>query len=276
LRYQNEAALRELVTTVVSWQPLTSLGEAERALFKTVLDSSDGAVATKETIFHPQGGGQPSDVGVITTQGNPQLQFDVKLVRKLPNGLVLHAGNHVKPVSAGTEAEDDIPPPVFHELQSVQLSVDDETRNYHSRLHTAGHLVGLAVRRLEKVIGVVSELKANHAPGSAWVEFGGSIAGEHKDAIQNAVDEMVASNLPVLVRWWDSQQMKDGCMSVPDVAPTDAGELWRVVEVEGLGAYPCGGTHLPATGDVGKVVIRKISRAKGKSKVSYEVAPAKA
>lgn len=268
--------MREIVTTVVSWQPLTSLGEAERALFKTVLDSSDGAVATKETIFHPQGGGQPSDVGVITAQGNPQLQFDVKLVRKLPNGLVLHAGNRVKPASAGTEAEDDIPAPVFHESQAVQLSVDDETRNYHSRLHTAGHLVGLAVRRLEKVIGVVSELKANHAPGSACVEFGGSIAGEHKDAIQSAVDEMVASNLPVLVRWWDSQQVKDGCMSVPDVVPSDAGELWRVVEVEGLGAYPCGGTHLPATGDIGKVVIRKISRAKGKSKVSYEVAPAKA
>jgi Ser-tRNA(Ala) deacylase AlaX len=254
--------LRELVTTVVSWQALSKLEESERALFKTVLESTDSAVVTKETIFHPQGGGQPSDVGTITTEALP-FKFDVKLVRKLPNGLVLHAGNRL-PQSSEADT-------VFAEAQPVVLKLHDDTRNYHSRLHTAGHLIGLAVRRLESLIGAVTELKANHAPGTAFVEFGGLIAGEHKDAIQVAVDEMVASNLNVLVRWWDIEQVKRECMSVPDMVPADAGELWRVVEVEGKGSYPCGGTHLPMTGDVGKVVVKKISRAKGKSKISYDI-----
>lgn len=263
LRYQTESVLRELVTTVVSWQALSKLEENERALFKTVLDSTEGAVVTKETIFHPQGGGQPSDVGTITTDPDSQFKFDVKLVRKLPNGLVLHAGNRLPPLP---EIE-----PVFSEAQPVVLKVDDDTRNYHSRLHTAGHLIGLAVRGLESTIGAVTELKANHAPGTACVEFGGSIASEHKDAIQAAVDEMVASNLNVLVKWWDTEQVKRDCMSVPDVVPADEGELWRVVEVEGKGSYPCGGTHLPTTSDVGQVIVKKISRAKGKSKISYDI-----
>lgn len=269
-RYQHEGGLRELVTSVVSWHKLDALEETERSLFKTVLDTSDGAVATRETIFHPQGGGQPSDRGTITAQDDPELQLDVSLVRKLPSGLILHAGSRAGTCSSSLS-------PVFRASQAVVLKIDSAARDYHSRLHTAGHLIGLAVRRLEATIGPVTELKANHAPGSAWVEFGGSIAGEHKDAIQAEVDGMVASALPVTVRWWDAQTVREKSMSgLAGVADLPEGEvLFRVVEVEGLGAYPCGGTHLPTTADVGKVVVRKISRAKGKSKVSYEVEPGK-
>ncbi|OIW26069.1 ThrRS/AlaRS common domain-containing protein [Coniochaeta ligniaria NRRL 30616] len=274
-RYQHDASLRELVTSVVAWHPLSTLEEPDRSLFKTVLSTSSGAVATKETIFHPQGGGQPSDRGTITAADDPSLQLDVSLVRKLPSGLILHAGSRAGTCSPATTTA--TAPPLFTESQSVVLKIDTPTRNHHSRLHTAGHLIGLAVRGLESAIGAVTELKANHAPGSAWVEFGGSIAGEHRDAIQAAVDAMVASDLPVRVKWWDAQTVKDKSMSgLAGVADLPEGEhLFRVVEVEGLGAYPCGGTHLPTTGDVGRVVVRKISRGKGKSKVSYEVEPGK-
>ncbi|GKT97520.1 thrRS/alaRS common domain-containing protein [Colletotrichum tofieldiae] len=83
--------MRELVTSVISWQPLAALEEKDRALFKSVFNTSDGAIVMKETIFHPQGDGQPSDCGTIMSKENPQLRFEVHLVRKLPNGLILHA-----------------------------------------------------------------------------------------------------------------------------------------------------------------------------------------
>lgn len=202
------------------------------------------------------------------------LSLNVKLVRKLASGVILHVGSLV-PATAETtpETTTDVP---FKKAQKVVLRVDDEVRNYHSRLHTAGHLIGLAVRQLAAAIGEVSEVKANHAPGSSFVEFAGLIGGEHKPAIQGAVDKMVAADRAVSVRWWDAQQAKQRCMAVPDTAAFPPGEdLMRVVEVEGWGAYPCGGTHLPTTGAIGKVVIRKISRQKGISKISYEVAPSK-
>ncbi|KAL2015072.1 hypothetical protein VTK56DRAFT_6407 [Thermocarpiscus australiensis] len=277
-RYQTDASLRELVTSVVSWQSPASLEEQGRALFKAVLDSCDGAVATEETIFHPQGGGQPSDRGTITAEADPRgLSLDVKLVRKLASGVILHVGSLVPATTAETTAEKtttDVPAPAFKEGQKVVLRVDDEVRNYHSRLHTAGHLIGLAVRQLAAAIGEVSEVKANHTPGSSFVEFAGLIGGEHKPAIQGAVDKMVAADRAVSVRWWDARQAKERCTAVPDAAAFPPGEdRMRVVEVEGWGAYPCGGTHLPTTGAIGKVVIRKISRQKGISKISYEVAP---
>jgi Ser-tRNA(Ala) deacylase AlaX len=260
------------VSTVVSWHTLKSLPDPEQALFKPVLDTCPSGVTVKETIFHPQGGGQPSDRGTITSRSDPSRRLDVSLVRKLSSGAILHAGS---PAGTCSPAPDSATSQLFNPGDEVVLAIDRATRDHHSRLHTAGHLIGLAVRKLESLIGPVTELKANHAPGAACVEFGGSIAGEHRDAIQARVDEYVAADLPVHVRWWDAQTVKDKAMSGLDgVAELPEGEdLFRVVEVEGLGAYPCGGTHLPKTGDVGKVVIRKISRAKGKSKVSYDVEP---
>lgn len=274
-RYQHDASLRELLTSVVSWHPLSTLSDPDRSLFKSVLDATSSAVAVEETIFHPQGGGQPSDRGTIASASNPDLQLDISLVRKLASGQILHAGSRAGTCAPPLANHPDAP--LFGAGHAVVLRIDSATRDYHSRLHTAGHLVGLAVRRLESVVGAVTELKANHAPGSAWVEFGGSVASEHKAAVQAEVDAMVAADVPVSVRWWDAETVREKAMSGLDgVAELPEGEsLFRVAEVEGLGAYPCGGTHLPTTGDVGKVVVRKISRAKGKTKVSYEVEPGK-
>jgi Ser-tRNA(Ala) deacylase AlaX len=42
-----------------------------------------------------------------------------------------------------------------------------------------------------------------------------------------------------------------------------------VVEMVGLGSYPCGGTHVGDCGGCGRIEVRKISRSKGVSRVSY-------
>jgi Ser-tRNA(Ala) deacylase AlaX len=44
-----------------------------------------------------------------------------------------------------------------------------------------------------------------------------------------------------------------------------------VVEMEGLGSYPCGGTHVTDCSKVGKIEVKKITRSKGVSRVSYRV-----
>lgn len=134
-RYQQDAALRELAVTVVSCQPLSALPEDERALFKTASDD-DYVVETSETIFHPQGGGQPSDTGTMKSDTiSKQVTFQVNMARKLPSGQILHAGSFVG----------DQPQQPFSAGKTVIQAVDSEKRDYHSRLHTAGHLIGLAV-----------------------------------------------------------------------------------------------------------------------------------
>lgn len=79
-------------------------------------------------------------------------------------------------------------------------------------------------------------------------------------------------NIPVNIDWWDEKKAKAHCAALPEgFSIPDDGNV-RVVDVDGVGAYPYGGTHLPTTGDIGETVVRKISRQKDVTKISYAIA----
>lgn len=256
--YQKQASLHELVTKIISCKSTRPLSENDRALFKDTEDS-DYVIATEETIFHPQGGGQPSDNGQMKLERDQSVSFDVKLVRKAAKSQIYHLGRFSGPEQ------------LLWEGDIVVQIIDTAKRNYHSRYHTAGHILGLAVKQLKGKIGDVSEVKANHAPGMAFVEFRGLIAGEHKSDIQERVNELVQENLPVKFDWWGEQKAKTHCAALSEgFSMPDDGDV-RVVDVEGVGAYPCGGTHLPTTADIGSIVVRRISRQNGVTKISYAI-----
>ncbi len=104
------------------------------------------------------------------------------------------------------------------------------------------------------------------------MEFVGVIEGKHLAAIQAKTDEFVASRRKVLIHWWPMDRLRRECFGVgEDFVLPDGEEEGRVVEMEGLGAYPCGGTHVGDCGEVGRVEVRKIARSKGVSRVSYKV-----
>lgn len=52
---------------------------------------------------------------------------------------------------------------------------------------------------------------------------------------------------------------------------SESEQLVRAVDIVRAGAYPCGGTHVSDSSKVGNVLIKKISRSKGISKISYNI-----
>jgi Ser-tRNA(Ala) deacylase AlaX len=77
----------------------------------------------------------------------------------------------------------------------------------------------------------------------------------------------------VEIDWWDEDDFKANGMErlIPDRATLGMaeGEKFRVVKIVGAETYPCGGTHVPSTRQCGKTMVKKISRAKGMSRVGY-------
>lgn len=260
--YHKQDALLTLSAKVEACFPLSELAEDLKPLFKGASAETDHVLVMDRTVFYAQSGGQPADAGTvrsISDNGSSSTTFTVKGVRKSPGDTILHLGtfddNNGEPFAAGTE---------------VQQSVDEATRTLHCKLHDGGHVVSLAVRRLASSIPNVTELKAQHYPGSSFVEFQGHIGGEHKEAIEKASNDMIAEDLPIEVRWWTPEELKEKCWSVPEGLRLPEGEeLARAVDVVGAGAYACGGTHMRTTGQLGGIVIRKIARQKGISKISY-------
>lgn len=81
---------------------------------------------------------------------------------------------------------------------------------------------------------------------------------------------MLEKDLPVKVFWWTEKELRENCVHVPTEMTAPDGELLRAVDIVGAGAYPCGGTHVASTKLCGKITVRKISRSKGTSRISYE------
>jgi len=259
LAFQQDAKLHKLPTKVTAIHAFSSLEEANRGLFKQGTDQ-DHVVVTEKTIFHPQGGGQPSDVGTMT--GPSGETFDVQAVRMdaVQDGQVLHFGRFASNP--------------FKSDDTVEQAIDVEKRLLYSRLHTAGHVLGAAVRHLlEKEVEGFDELKASHFPDSAACEFAGLIEGRWKDPVQKKVDEYVAAAMPVEIDWWDEGDFKKHGLErlIPDRSLAPPGEKFRVVNIVGAEVYPCGGTHVDTTDLCGPTKVKKISRSKGTSRVSYTV-----
>jgi Ser-tRNA(Ala) deacylase AlaX len=84
-------------------------------------------------------------------------------------------------------------------------------------------------------------------------------------------NELVEKNFPVNLHWWEMSILNEKCAAVLDGFTLPEGELARVVEIESVGAYPCGGTHVTSTKGVGAIVVGKIKRSKGMTKISYSV-----
>jgi len=125
--YQLDSTLRQLNTTVLKVEPCSNLPEAELQLFGKIDESKIyQIVITSASIFHPQGGGQPSDRGKMETELG---QFEVITVRRNGKGELLHLGKF-----------SDLGGNIFRKDDMVIQSVDSEARNLHSRYHTAVRL----------------------------------------------------------------------------------------------------------------------------------------
>jgi alanyl-tRNA synthetase len=108
-----------------------SCNRTEDGYFQVVLSAS---------LFHPQGGGQPSDQGTIC-------DASVLRVSQVEDQLV-----HV--------CDREVP------LGSVRIDVSSAARSLHARLHSAGHLIGCCGEQFGW-----RAVKGHHWPGEARVVF---------------------------------------------------------------------------------------------------------
>ncbi|KAK5991922.1 Alanyl-tRNA editing AlaX-L-like protein [Cladobotryum mycophilum] len=275
LAFHYDGKLLKLQTKVASIRPFSALEEANRQIFKQASDEHDFVIVTNETIFHPQGGGQPSDEGEITTIASnvgpdvdvPPVSIVISAVRMdvVNDGQVLHLGRFKDPSSASR----------VHAGDAVEQIIDADKRLLYSRLHTAGHVLGSAVRHLlEKEIEGFDELKASHFPDSAACEFKGLIDGKWKPQIQERVNDYVNRAMPVEIDFWTEEDFRREGLErlIPDRSLLPPGEdKFRVVRIVGAEVYPCGGTHVDTTDLCGATTVKKIARSKGVSRVSYTV-----
>lgn len=217
-------------------------------------------IATDKTIFHPQGGGQPSDVGTMTMQSGRT--FTVLRVDRnrdvVVGGPIWHTGTLDGDGSAIKVGD------------QLTQSVDAEPRQLHARLHSAGHMLEAVVNQMPGYNLAVTA--GDHTPNGPYLRFSGVVPSdqlpEFKQRIQDQVDKLVAANAETINTEVDPAEIA-GRFKVPPGQPTV-----RVVGVAGRDPCPCGGTHVTTAGEIGRLVISdvKSKASKKTTTVKYTVA----
>lgn len=205
-----------------------------------ILETEKGkAIVLDQTIFYVQGGGQPGDKGLIS---NSDGIFEVTKTVFDEGGIAMHLGSFI-------ERE-------FKQSQEVDLKIDVPSRQLNSKIHSAGHLIDLAVKNcgFDWVPG-----KGFHYPEGSYVEYTAAVVpADLEDArveLQEGFDNLVSQNLEVQTSFDSTQVFK--------------GNTLRKITFAGRSEIRCGGTHVGSTSELEGFKITKIKVKSGAIKVSY-------
>ncbi|KAB1193854.1 hypothetical protein GJR96_10560 [Haloferax sp. MBLA0076] len=233
---------------------LASDNPTVRAFEATVTDVDGQSVVLDETYFYAEGGGQPSDRGVLG---------DTEVVHvRAADGVVVH--------ELATE-------PTFSVGDEVTGVVDDDFRTYCMRAHTASHVLYGAARHIFDELG-----------------YGGFGISDEKVRVDfettTDVDDTALVELERLVNRavWDARDVSWEEIPVEEAREreeiafnvkteegvfADADEV-RIVSIEGWDWGACGGTHVSNTIEIGPVeVLGRSNPGEGLTRVEFAVGP---
>lgn len=242
--------LEEPLTTLLYWE------DFECTNFKSTVEEvseKEGrtVLILKETAFYPQGGGQPYDQGTLKSKSGTFAVEEVRFVDRK----VQHIGHFEK----GS----------FKVGEKVEGHIDEERRLHLARIHSAGHIVDMAMKELE--LGWIQG-KGYHFPEGPYDEYEGSLEGHDKEqlkaAFEKKANELLKKVPPVEVKLLTKKEMEKVCDSVPEYLSDK--KKGRVMMYADYG-MACGGTPVKDSKKIGHITIRKIKQEGGHIRVGYDV-----
>ena len=205
---------------------------ADAKVFRIV----DEGVILDRTIFYPEGGGQPGDIGSIRLEDG--LDLVVTNTVKTPNG-ILHIVNAKKSEMVTG--------------QSVTMNIDWERRLRHMRMHTALHLL------CSQVEGAVT----GGAIGAQKSRLDFNIPGERpeKEELEEKMNNLIAGDHKISISWISDEELKanpDLVRTMSVRPPMGTGSIRMIRIGDNIDFQPCGGTHVKSTLEIGHIKIGKI------------------
>lgn len=201
----------------------------------TIETVRDNAVVLEETVFYPEGGGQPSDTGSIAS-GDEQIA--VTGVQKR-DGAIEHTVETTEPFKQG---------------MSVEASIDWDRRHQLMRMHTAQHLLSAVVLDMFDAETVGNQIHMDYSR----IDFEPvSFSQEDIDVIERRCNALIEDERTVSIYEEDRDTVVTKLpvgRSNLDLIPDHIDPL-RVVEIQDLDICPCGGTHVASLDEIGMISI---------------------
>ena len=225
------------------------------ALRGRIVEVGEGFVLLDRSIFYPEGGGQPSDRGVlrvIDPDTGAQSTVEVTKIEKK------HGVRHI--VTGDLTA--------LKPGQEVIEEIDWARRYDHMRHHTSQHLVSALALELFGARTVGNQLYRDRARIDL---FPWKPAEEDLRHLVDQCNTRMDSGRTVRAREVDRSELEAGPVAARAnlaLVPPMLQRL-RVIEIQDTDICPCAGTHVKDTRELGNVATLK-SDNKGKDRVRLE------
>ena len=214
--------------------------EPDTLVFATeIVDRRPGAVRLERSFLHPGGGGQVSDRAAL-----------------------LHARGVAEVVGVAVENGE-----YWHLLDrdeaidgTVEVRIDAGHRSILSQLHTGSHILNaLVFRRFAGALVTGAQINGD---GIGRMDFDlPDFDNDKLRGLEEEINAVIREGLPVETRYlsFDEAQATPGLLRSAAVAPPpNVDGSVRIVEIAGLDAQACGGTHLTNTAQSRPLRITKV------------------
>ena len=216
--------------------------EFEAEVLGMVEKDGDKCLIFDKTVFYPEGGGQPSDIGEVSIDGN---SFKMHYAEKVDNVVLHHVDGDVSDDVVG---------------KKVEGKLDWDRRITLARHHTGTHLVIAAAR---KVLGQhIWQAGSQNDLTRARIDLSHykRITQDELNEIEKLANEYVMANIDLDIQFHtrdEAQELYGFVLYQGGIVP---GKMIRVVKVPGVDVQACAGTHVLRTGVVGPIKINKTER----------------
>ena len=196
-------------------------------------------VRLDETIFYPEGGGQPADRGTIE---------NVRVMDVQSHGSqILHFVE--RPISRGP----------------VSIVLDSTRRSDHRQQHTAQHLLSALLADQHGMPTTSFHLGESYTA----IEVAGSVGTQvWLRRLEADLNGRIRQDLPVRTRWVDPSEM-DVLKVRTRGLPEGHSGLVRIVEIEGIDLNTCGGTHVDRLGEIQMIHLVDAEAARGGTRIRF-------
>lgn len=192
------------------------------------------------TIFYPEGGGQPCDLGSIA--GVPLLEV------KEEDDQVLHRLAYLPAVKPG---------------DFVPLVLDADRRRDHCQQHSGQHLLSAILEREYGIHTIGFHLGRESCTIDVTAQ---SLDDARRLSIEAAAENFIRKDRPFVVH--ECPPEDPGAFPIRKNLPGGASSI-RIVEIDGYDWVACCGTHVRSAGELRAFRILASERYKGNTRISF-------
>ena len=208
----------------------------------TVLAVEKGNKSAKllldRTIFYPEGGGQPSDRGIIAGEG-----FRVLVEKVYGKDDVWHEG----------KLEGRLPEPG----EPVRMVLDAEWRYENMKNHTGQHILSAVFKELYDAN--TTGFRIFEGCNKIEIDYPGELDWDMVLEVERRANDVIRRNLPVQVEVYEElpEELRKNLRKALSerVKPPI-----RIVSIPGVDVTPCGGTHVRSTCEIGFIKVVRFYR----------------